>query len=214
VANPYVETTLRETLAFVYGSAARRTQPLHLAITILGGNDFYSQREEVRLRWGASRGGLEPDCFERSTPNAIRGQLQRRGLPPTAASLRTLPPYVVPKGATLAAVRKTGLGSSAALITSLVGALLAHLHVVQTSLSRCDAGRRPVLPSSARCSPGYWNGCGFVAEAESTPTWCTTSLSSATASRRARSAAGLTCRPPCMAATSTAVSRPRSSTPS
>lgn len=41
----------------------------------------------------------------------------------------------MPTGATLRDVHKTGLGSSAALITSLVSALLFHLHVIsQTSL--------------------------------------------------------------------------------
>lgn len=60
-------------------------------------------------------------------------QLAELNLPKTAASLTQLP-HFMPTGTTLKDVHKTGLGSSAALITSLVSALLFHLHVIsQTS---------------------------------------------------------------------------------
>ncbi|KAG0164849.1 phosphomevalonate kinase [Apophysomyces sp. BC1034] len=68
-----------------------------LAITIVGDNDFYSQR----------------------------AQLQAKQLPNDAASLESLDPFCQTH-ATLQTVHKTGLGSSAALITSLVAALFLH----------------------------------------------------------------------------------------
>ena len=56
-------------------------------------------------------------------------QLEAKKLPPTLASLAQIPPFCR-TGVRLAEVHKTGLGSSAALITSLVSALLLHLGVV------------------------------------------------------------------------------------
>ncbi|KAJ6625633.1 phosphomevalonate kinase [Mycena sp. CBHHK59/15] len=75
-----------------------------LDICIVGDNDFYSQR----------------------------AQLASLGLPRTLASLSQIPPFV-PTGVKLSEVHKTGLGSSAALITSLVSALLLHLSVISSS---------------------------------------------------------------------------------
>ncbi|KAJ7770232.1 ribosomal protein S5 domain 2-type protein [Mycena maculata] len=84
-------------------------------ISIVGDNDFYSQR----------------------------AQLASLGLPRTLASLGQITPFV-PTGVNLSAVHKTGLGSSAALITSLVSSLLLHLSVVRPSdLEENDSeGRR------------------------------------------------------------------------
>jgi phosphomevalonate kinase len=67
-------------------------------------------------------------------------QLESRGLPATREALASLPPFLA-SGTTLQAVHKTGLGSSAALITSLVAALL-----VRTRAAALDtpAGRRLV----------------------------------------------------------------------
>lgn len=50
-------------------------------------------------------------------------------LPSTIASLSQIPPFA-PANVTLANVHKTGLGSSAALITSLVSALLLHFSAI------------------------------------------------------------------------------------
>lgn len=50
-------------------------------------------------------------------------ELRARGLPPSAASLRALPPMLPPR-ADGGDIAKTGLGSSATLVTSLLGALL------------------------------------------------------------------------------------------
>jgi phosphomevalonate kinase len=75
-----------------------------LDIAILGGNDFYSQR----------------------------AQLEKRNLPRTLKSLESIPPFV-PLEFTIENAHKTGMGSSAALITSLVAALMVHLGAVNAN---------------------------------------------------------------------------------
>jgi phosphomevalonate kinase len=72
-----------------------------LDISIVGHNDFYSQR----------------------------AQLENLGLPRRLDSLKKIQPFV-PLGVSIEEVHKTGMGSSAALITSLVGALLVHFEAV------------------------------------------------------------------------------------
>ncbi|KAF7361881.1 Phosphomevalonate kinase [Mycena venus] len=73
-------------------------------VSIIGDNDFYSQR----------------------------AQLASLGLPRTLASLGKIPPFV-PTGVPISEVHKTGLGSSAALITSLISSLLLHLSIIPPS---------------------------------------------------------------------------------
>ncbi|KAJ6593913.1 phosphomevalonate kinase [Mycena capillaripes] len=73
-------------------------------VSIVGDNDFYSQR----------------------------AQLASLGLPRTLASLSQITPFVS-TGIPLSEVHKTGLGSSAALITSLVSSMLLHLSVISSS---------------------------------------------------------------------------------
>ncbi|CCA68650.1 related to ERG8-phosphomevalonate kinase [Serendipita indica DSM 11827] len=75
-----------------------------LDIAILGANDFYSQR----------------------------GQLEKLQLPRTLESLKKIPPFVH-LGVTIENAHKTGMGSSAALITSLVGCLLIHMGAIDPS---------------------------------------------------------------------------------
>jgi phosphomevalonate kinase len=83
-----------------------------LDIAILGHNDFYSQR----------------------------AQLEKLELPRRLDSLKKIQPFV-PLGVSIEEVHKTGMGSSAALITSLVGALLVHLEAVDpTKFSETDDG--------------------------------------------------------------------------
>ncbi|KAJ3072410.1 phosphomevalonate kinase [Rhizoclosmatium hyalinum] len=73
----------------------------NLDICIVGHNDFYSQRP----------------------------QLESLNLPLTSSSLASLDPFCHTL-TTIANVHKTGLGSSAAMITSLVAALLQHFDVI------------------------------------------------------------------------------------
>ncbi|KAI9027180.1 phosphomevalonate kinase [Phycomyces nitens] len=98
--NPFVEASLRFTLALVHekvGRSAPGVLSTNCTITILGDNDFYSQR----------------------------GQLQTLGLDNSFESLAKLGPFSNTLSS-LKSVHKTGLGSSAALTTSLVAALCVH----------------------------------------------------------------------------------------
>ncbi|KAI9066605.1 Phosphomevalonate kinase [Trametes sanguinea] len=103
--NKFVHLALQRTLALAAElksvGTLQNTLSCGLDITIVGDNDFYSQR----------------------------AQLAAQNLPPTLDSLSKLPPFAK-TGVRLPDVHKTGLGSSAALITSLVSALLLHLGVI------------------------------------------------------------------------------------
>ncbi|KAH7094201.1 phosphomevalonate kinase [Auriculariales sp. MPI-PUGE-AT-0066] len=101
-ANKFVQSALETALRVVFESKGPDAVPTNLNITIVGDNDFYSQR----------------------------AQLETRGWPRTRESLAKLPPFN-PPGGTLKDVHKTGLGSSAALTTSLVLAIFAHTGVAQ-----------------------------------------------------------------------------------
>ncbi|TPX35407.1 phosphomevalonate kinase [Synchytrium endobioticum] len=97
-SNNYLEITIQYALAACSMLSTYKTI-IHngLDVTIQGHNDFYSQREE----------------------------LKRKGLPLNYSSLKQLPPFS-PTHTTLSEVHKTGLGSSAAMIASLTGALLVY----------------------------------------------------------------------------------------
>ena len=137
-ANTYVETAVRNVLALA--QAADRPLRGAIAVTVLGANDFYSQRDEVRMcRPAPAATAMKRTETQRARCGAVRcgaeNQLARRGLPLSTVALQSLPAFFVPEHATATAVKKTGLGSSAALITSLVAALLAHMGVVTAPLS-------------------------------------------------------------------------------
>ena len=91
-------------------------------------------------------------------------QLEELGLSRTLKSLAEIPPFVSTK-VHLSDVHKTGLGSSAALITSLTSALLVHLDVISDkSLSEDDNdGRRLAhnLAQYVHCQAQGKVGSGF-----------------------------------------------------
>ena len=95
-----------------------------LEIHILGGNDFYSQRITVRPWDLPIHAGevLNVDLF-------FSCQLEKSELSPTLENLNKIPPFA-PLNVPISQVNKTGLGSSAALITSLTAALLVHFGVI------------------------------------------------------------------------------------
>ncbi|TFK75434.1 phosphomevalonate kinase [Pluteus cervinus] len=111
--NKFVHLALRTVLSLAAGTKA----PSHIQellstginITIVGDNDFYSQS----------------------------AKLASLNLPRTLKSLSQLPPFN-PLNVHLADVHKTGLGSSAALITALVSALLLHFGLI-TETTFADA---------------------------------------------------------------------------
>ncbi|KAM0029806.1 putative phosphomevalonate kinase [Helianthus debilis subsp. tardiflorus] len=118
--NPFVEYAVQYAVAAAYSTFDNNKKDLlqklllqGFDITILGSNDFYSYRNEI----------------------------EARGLPLTPESLASLPPF---SSITFNAeqsdgqnskpeVAKTGLGSSAAMTTSVVAALLHYLGVVNLS---------------------------------------------------------------------------------
>ncbi|KAJ7084399.1 phosphomevalonate kinase [Mycena belliarum] len=106
--NKFVHLALRSILSLaceMKGIAHVRSRlSAGIDVCIVGDNDFYSQR----------------------------AQLAALGLPRTLASLSQIAPFV-PTGVKLSSVHKTGLGSSAALITSLVSSLLLHLSIIPPS---------------------------------------------------------------------------------
>lgn len=94
-------------------------------IIIVGDNDFYSQRATVSVS----------PAYQTSLVVLIGEvylQLASMNLPRTWESLNKIKPFAN-TGVSLPDVHKTGLGSSAALITSLVSALLVHLSVLPAS---------------------------------------------------------------------------------
>ncbi|KAJ2226978.1 phosphomevalonate kinase [Coemansia sp. RSA 1722] len=111
--NGFVQVVLQATLGLVSQYKPAKLRQLlassgsdgsGLKIVLLADNDFYSQRET----------------------------LEKMGLDLSSASLEKLP-RMCGTGTTLKNVHKTGLGSSAAMVTSLVGAILSHFGVVSQS---------------------------------------------------------------------------------
>ena len=101
--NPYIANAILWSLKFSEMVTQRSEAFLArlkkgFRVTVLGDNDFYSQLDE----------------------------LERRNLPCTSESLASLPKHLrVGKG--LNSMKKTGLGSSAAMVTCIVGAICAHV---------------------------------------------------------------------------------------
>ncbi|KAJ2453469.1 phosphomevalonate kinase [Coemansia sp. RSA 2336] len=124
--NGFVQVVLQTTLALINArvpEALQRlasthvssTQRTGLKIVLAADNDFYSQREA----------------------------LENLGLDLTSQSLRQIP-AMASTGKTLCTVHKTGLGSSAAMVTSLVASLLAHFGVVSKADADVDKDRAGV----------------------------------------------------------------------
>jgi len=112
-----------ERLSAVGSARSLRASLQHgLDIAAVGDNDFYSQQ----------------------------AKLQELNLPPTVASLSSITPFC-PQDVRLDDVNKTGMGSSAALITSIVSALLLRLGVItREEFARPDSGARQLAHNTAQ----------------------------------------------------------------
>jgi phosphomevalonate kinase len=108
--NQFIEITLEITLALVEYLAGLRGDSLlfgrKYTLIINADNDFYSQRDT----------------------------LTRMGLSPRMSNLGSLPENAH-TGLPIKSVKKTGLGSSAALVTSVVAAVLSHFNVISSSIN-------------------------------------------------------------------------------
>ncbi|KAI9504238.1 phosphomevalonate kinase [Coemansia spiralis] len=120
--NGFVQVVLEVTLGLVNYQSPEALQRLlarsegqtsaaGLKIVLSADNDFYSQRET----------------------------LARAGLNLSSESLKRLP-RMCETGTTLKGVHKTGLGSSAAMVTSLVACILVHFNII--SVSHLQPGKR------------------------------------------------------------------------
>ncbi|KAD4178551.1 hypothetical protein E3N88_27142 [Mikania micrantha] len=154
--NPFVEYAVQYAVAAAYSTFDNNKKDLlhklllqaGFDITILGSNDFYSYRNEI----------------------------EARGLPLTPESLAFLPPFSSITFNTEQSngqnskpeVAKTGLGSSAAMTTSVVAALLNYLGVVNFS-SGSDNGDQHqeslnvvhIIAQTAHCMAQGKVGSGF-----------------------------------------------------
>ncbi|KAJ2747539.1 phosphomevalonate kinase [Coemansia sp. BCRC 34301] len=124
--NGFVQVVLKATLGLTNAYAPGKVQDLAasdtterggrrgLKIVLSADNDFYSQRKT----------------------------LAKLGVGLSSQSLRSLP-RMCETGTTLASVHKTGLGSSAAMVSSLVAAILVHFGIVSHSDLQPEQGSEP-----------------------------------------------------------------------
>jgi phosphomevalonate kinase len=111
--NPFVRIALELSIAYMQYKDAEKFRSragCSIEVRILADNDFYSQQ----------------------------AYLKNHQLKPNIDSLRKIPKQNH-SGSTISEVHKTGLGSSAAMVTALVGAVLTHFgYVGQAALSSED----------------------------------------------------------------------------
>jgi len=149
--NKFIEITLAKTLSYAWESMIAggmdskaagiellrriRGRAGLMEVIVLADNDFYSQREQVSF-------------FTRYIITDL-SQLAVRNLPLSISSLSSLPPFC-PLPRPIHQTNKTGLGSSASLVTSLVTALLSHLDIIELpSSSQAEALHQGGKPCTA-----------------------------------------------------------------
>ena len=124
-SNKFVHIALQCTLSLALEVKGVATLKEALAggldVAIVGDNDFYSQRARVSP--------LNPEHDAIMSDWAFEFQLELLNLSRTLSSLSKVPRFCH-TNVHLPDVHKTGLGSSAALITSLVSALLIHFSII------------------------------------------------------------------------------------
>jgi len=90
---------IENAILYAFIASGSRTRPRSLRLEIFGDNAFYSQRDNLKLL----------------------------NLPYSSHSLKSMPRFAASPSQAKGTVKKTGLGSSAALVTSIVGALMSSL---------------------------------------------------------------------------------------
>jgi len=135
--NAFVEKCLTLTMIFAQQKLAMESRPFDskfctthfLHITLQANNDFYSQI----------------------------GELRRRGLPLLSRSLSQLPKFLPCPRDAEGKEQKTGLGSSAALTTSLIASILQWFDVIRIGL-RPDSDDRRLVHNLAQLAHGIAQG--------------------------------------------------------
>ncbi|CAN0273417.1 unnamed protein product, partial [Hapterophycus canaliculatus] len=133
-SNTFVERVLTYVLGYLLHAEDQKGDRRHLTKGLLSGAGDSRPALAIKLR-------ADNDFYSQTS------QLSARGLPCTSGALATLPPFLecpVSEDGTVM-VAKTGMGSSAALVSSLVGALLsffgaARLPCFDDNLDRESAG--------------------------------------------------------------------------
>ena len=143
--NAFVETTLSYALTYISRAARQRSSHSMKSarLTILADNDYYSQ----------------PSSTTSSSATTTSSS------PSTSSSATTLTntPRFARFPTTLAGANKTGLGSSAALVTALTAALLSHYLDRAVFDPTTAAGKRTLhnLAQAAHCAAQGKVGSGF-----------------------------------------------------
>jgi len=149
-----VETTLNYALTYIARAGKyKQTHSVKSArLTILADNDYYSHQPQGTT---AAAAGVETEYSSSSSAT------------PPASSINADNAIKAGRFArfptTLAGANKTGLGSSAALVTSLTAALLTHYLDPQLFSLESDEGRRVLhnLAQAAHCAAQGKVGSGF-----------------------------------------------------
>lgn len=147
--NPFVETTLSYALTYISraGAQAATTSIQPARLTILADNDYYSQPATSSEAASASATTLSSTSTSSSSSTPQ---------PPHHSRFRPIP---VP----ISKAHKTGLGSSAALVTSLTAALLTHYLPLSVFDLSTPSGRSRLhnLAQAAHCAAQGKVGSGF-----------------------------------------------------
>ncbi|KAK0641479.1 phosphomevalonate kinase [Cercophora newfieldiana] len=150
-ANPFVETTLNFALTYIARTSKHR--PHHAVksarLTILADNDYYSQPHSTTTT---------------TSPNSASPPSNSSSTTPPASTLNALTTsrfarFPVP----LSGAHKTGLGSSAALVTALTASLLTHYLPPTLFDIASPAGKTALhnLAQAAHCAAQGKVGSGF-----------------------------------------------------
>ncbi|KAK3389823.1 phosphomevalonate kinase [Podospora didyma] len=160
VPNPFVETTLNYALTYIAqaGTHKHKKHSVKSArLTILADNDYYShQASAAAAAAAASGGGGESVSSSASTSSS--------SATPPASSINALNVSRFARfPTTLGDAHKTGLGSSAALVTALSAALLTHYLPLQILDVSSPEGKQILhnLAQAAHCAAQGKVGSGF-----------------------------------------------------
>ncbi|CAJ0826772.1 2228_t:CDS:2 [Entrophospora sp. SA101] len=153
--NTFIDVTLKFALSIIiqridYSSFSKILEK-GLNIFIVGSNDFYSQREQVGNFLSLIINDINDYelIVDPLFMDTYVYKLKNQGLEISLASLRSLKPFCK-LNKTLKNVHKTGLGSSAALITSFVTALFVHFNLINNKEDVDDNYSRTLIHNVAQ----------------------------------------------------------------